>query len=99
MIDSAVMYINRGKGVAKQTRFTKSTSHTGNQLGPPSPCMGECGLNANMSSKTSYFAVGDERNQIAFELADGKVNPMGGDGLIDTKWMDGKHLVESACLH
>lgn len=87
------MYVNNGKGVTKSHRFIESTIHTSNQLGPPSPYMGERRHNAKVFSGTSNFTEGNAQKLCASNLGKCKANPGGGDG-----WMDGKHGVESTCL-
>ena len=77
-------------------RFNKATIHTGDQPGPPSPYMGERNHTAKMSSGTSKFPVSNAHNQCASELNNRKVNPIGGDRPIDTKWMGDRGVAESS---
>ena len=78
-------------------RFTKATIHTGDQLGPPSPYVGDHSRTAKMSSGMSKFPVGNAQRQRAFESSNRKVNPIRGDGPIDVNWMGGKDNAESSC--
>ena len=41
--------------------------------------------------------MGDAQQHCASKLGKCKVNPIGGDGQIDAKWMEGKHCAESTC--
>ena len=77
-------------------RFDKSTIHTGDQPGPPSPYAGERSHIAKMSSGTSKFPVGNAQNQCASGLNNRKVNPIGGDGPIDAKRMGDRCDAESS---
>ena len=76
-------------------RFAKATIHTGNQLGPPSPHVGERSHAEKVSSGTSKFPVGNAQKPCAFYVSNCKVNPIGGDGPIVVNWMGGKDNVES----
>ena len=77
-------------------RFNKTTVHTGDQPGPPSPYVGERSHAAKVSSGTSKFPVGNAQRQRAFESSNHKVNPIGGDGPIDVNRMGGKDNAESS---
>ena len=90
------MYVNKSERVTNPHRFTQSTCHTGDQPGPPSPYMGERRSNERMSSGTSEVPVGNAQKCCASELSNRKVNPIGGDGLIDAKWRDDKYEAESS---
>lgn len=61
-------------------RFTESTIHSGDQPGPPSPCMGERGHNVNVSIRTSNFTVGNSQKHCESDLSKYKVKPIRGDG-------------------
>lgn len=76
----------------------KCTMHTGNQLGPPSLYMDECRHIVKMSTGILKVIVGNAQKDYAFDVNQGKVNPIGGDGWIDTKWMDCKCGARSAWL-
>ena len=52
--------------------------------------------NARMSCGTSKLPVGTGQKQCASELDSRQVNPIGGAGLIDAKWMDDRHNAESS---
>ena len=79
-------------------RFAKSTIHTGDQPGPPSLYEGDVGQTAKMSSGTSKYTVGNAQKYCLPDVSKHEVNLIGGDEMIDAKWMDGKPFAESACL-
>ena len=83
-------------------RFNKTTIHTGDQPGPPSPYVGDRSHTAKMSSGTSKFPVGNAHNQGASELNNRKVNPIGvTDRLTPNGWATDamlNHLVQGTEL-
>lgn len=60
--------------------------------------MGERRHTTKVSSGASNFTVGNAQEYCASDLGECKINPIGGDKLIDAKWMDGKHGAESSRL-
>ena len=78
--------------------FTKSTIHTSDQPGPPSPYVGECRRTARVSCGTSNFIMDNAQECCVVDLGKCEVNPIGGDRRTDAKWIDGKRGTESACL-
>ena len=71
-------------------RFTKTMIHTSDQLGVPSPYMGERRQTAKVSSGTSNFPMGNAQKYCVADLSECKVKPIGGDGIIDAQIDEGQ---------
>ena len=71
------------KRVTIPHHFTTTTIHTSDQLGPPSPNIGEQRHITKVSSGTSIFPGGDAQNHRAFDLDKSTGNLIGVDRLID----------------